>query len=96
MTKITRRSILGGLAVIAAPSVASAATPEPETLEDRRARLMKELHEVLVEQTGKPWKLVDSPHEHGVVMLIEDKSGVDLTTSEAGYEVSWRLHKERV
>lgn len=96
--KITRRFMMGGMAVIAAPvALASAADrPQilPEPLKERRVRLIAELNAVLAEETGLVWNIYDSP-KNGVLTFMDVRRGFEPgNLSRAGYEVSWRLHKE--
>lgn len=62
--KTTRRTFLGGVAVASLP-VAAVAIPAPETLLQRRDRLVSELVEVSKEITGLEW-----------VTTVSDKLGV--------------------
>lgn len=100
MTIFSRRKTLGFMAAAVLPSGAMSAPVaiRAETLQERRIRLIAELNEVLAEETGMPWKIYDSP-KHGVLTFMDvgerfEGHNEPKNLSHAGFEVSWRVHKE--
>lgn len=67
---LSRRTLLGGMAAVAAPTAVAVRAPEPETLEQKRDRLFAELGETLEALTGTKWNK-NNDKKYQVVVLAD-------------------------